>query len=75
MMKVKLVNSSGCDLDTIEAPTNAEALAKIATEWLENLTSGDKIVILHADEDDEDYDPEQAVELAARHGVIAHFLD
>ena len=54
MMKAKLVNSSGCDLDTIEAPTNTEALAKIAEEWLENLTAGDKIVILHADEDDAD---------------------
>lgn len=53
MMKVKLVNSSGCDLDTIEAPTNAKAFAKIAKEWMENLTKGDKIVILHADEDDE----------------------
>lgn len=54
MMKVKLVNSSGCDLDTIEAPTNAKAFAKIAKTWLPNLTKGDKIVILHADEDDAD---------------------
>ena len=53
MMRVKLVNSSGCDLDTIEAPDNTEAFAKIAKEWLENLTQGDKIVILHADENDE----------------------
>lgn len=53
MMKVKLVNSSGCDLDTIEAPNNAKAFEKIAEQWLENLTAGDKIVILHADEDDE----------------------
>jgi hypothetical protein len=53
MMKVTLVNSSGCDLDTIEAPTNADALAKVASEWLENLTAGDKIVVVHADEDDE----------------------
>lgn len=52
MMKAKLVNSSGCDLDTIEAPTNTKAFAKIAKEWLPNLTAGDKIVILHADEDD-----------------------
>lgn len=54
MMKVKLVNSSGGDLDIIEAPSNTEAFEKIAKEWLENLTAGDKIVILHADEDDED---------------------
>lgn len=53
MMKVKLVNSSGCDLGTIEAPTNQAAFQKIAKQWLENLTAGDKIVILHADEDDE----------------------
>lgn len=54
MMKVKLVNSSGCDLDTIEAKSNDEAFEKVAKQWLENLTAGDKIVILHADEDDED---------------------
>ena len=54
MMKVKLVNSSDCDLDTIEAPSNTEAFAKIAEDWLENLTQGDKIVILLADEDDAD---------------------
>lgn len=54
MMKVKLVNSSGCDLDTIEAPNNAAAFKKIAKTWLPNLTAGDKIVIIHADEDDAD---------------------
>lgn len=54
MMKVKLVNSSGCDLDTIEAKDNATAWKKIAKEWLENLTAGDTIVIVHADEDDAD---------------------
>lgn len=53
MMKVKLVNSSGCDLDTIEAPTNAAAFDKVAQQWLANLTAGDKLVIIHADEDDE----------------------
>lgn len=52
MMKVKLVNSSGCDLGTIEAADNAKAWKKIAKEWLPNLTAGDKIVIIHADEDD-----------------------
>ena len=51
-MKVKLVNSSGCDLGVIEATTNAEAFEKIAEQWLENLTQGDRIEILHADEDD-----------------------
>ena len=53
MMKVKLVNSSGCDLGTIEGKSNEAAFRKIAAEWLANLTAGDKIVILHADEDDE----------------------
>lgn len=54
MMKVKLVNSSGGELDMIEAPTNAEAFEKIAKEWMENLTAGDTILIVHADEDDAD---------------------
>jgi endonuclease YncB( thermonuclease family) len=59
MMKVKLINSAGCELDTIKAPNNEKAFAKIAEQWLENLTKGDKIVILHADEDDEPaFDPE-----------------
>lgn len=53
MMKVKLVNSSGCDLGTIEGRSNDVAFQRIAVEWLPNLTAGDKIVILHADEDDE----------------------
>ena len=57
MMKMKLVNSSGCDLDMIEAKSNTEAFEKIAKDWLENLTAGDKIVIIHADEDDEIDDP------------------
>lgn len=54
MMRAQLVNSAGCILDDIEAPTNTEAFAKIAEDWMENLTKGDKIVILHADEDDAD---------------------
>lgn len=53
MMKVKLVNSTGCDLDTIEAGNNAAAFKLIAKQWMPNLTAGDKIVVLHADEDDE----------------------
>lgn len=53
-MKIKLVNSSGCEIDTIEAPTNAEAFEKVATEWLENLTAGDKIVVISADVDEDD---------------------
>jgi hypothetical protein len=53
MMKVQLLNSSGGELDTIEAPTNAQAFEKMVEDWMENLTAGDKIVILHADEDDE----------------------
>lgn len=53
MMKVKLVNSSGGELDTIEAPTNQEAFDKMMADWMENLTAGDTIKIVHADEDDE----------------------
>lgn len=53
-MKVQLVNSSGCDLGTIEEPTNAKAFEQIAEHWLETLTTGDKIVILRADADDAD---------------------
>lgn len=56
MMKVKLVNSAGCEIGTIEAKSNNEAFKKVSKQWLENLTAGDKIVVVHADEDDE-YDP------------------
>ena len=59
MMKVTLLNSANCKIGSIRAPSNAEAWEKIAEQWLENLTAGDKIVVDHADEDDEPaFDPE-----------------
>ena len=49
-MKVQLHNSAGL-LDQIDAP-KAEALSQIE-EWLENITTGDKLVFVEVEEDED----------------------
>lgn len=49
-MKITLINSSGCDLDTFDG--DIEDAAEKIGEWLENIQQGDTIKFVEVDEEE-----------------------
>jgi hypothetical protein len=46
VMKLELINSSGCSLDIIDDEDKETALERAVASWGENLTEGDTIRVL-----------------------------
>lgn len=49
-MKIKLINSSGCDLETFEGDT--DAIAEKIGEWIVNIQQGDTVKFVEVEKDD-----------------------
>lgn len=50
-MKLELINSAGCSLDTIEDDDKITAFERALNAWAENLTAGDTIRVVEVFDD------------------------
>ena len=53
-MKIQLINSAGCVLDTFEG--DQDAICYKVGAWLLDIQKGDRIAVLEVDEDDDPLD-------------------